>query len=253
MPLVTPQDRALGARLRTFRREYTTYTGEQAARAIGVTPSTLSRLETGLRRIKADEVAALLTFYGAGGEQRAELLGMIPPERDPGLYSWRPVHPGQPFDGALAQVEADPAVTITQWSPVTIPWPLRNADELVERRRNLLASYTVYLAPEALRSVPVDCAGSRGVVRNQIEHLVSVAQPAEFRLLRDVTAPALATPWILIEQPGMASTVHIELVGSVLTLHRDATGPYRQARDHLATVALTTAETRAVLRPAPHS
>src|SRR4051812_2259203 len=58
----------------------------EAARKIGVTPSTLSRMETGKLPQKCDQVAGLLAVYGVVGADRRELLELTRSGDEPGLW-----------------------------------------------------------------------------------------------------------------------------------------------------------------------
>jgi len=77
---------ALGVQLRRLR-ETSQITREEAAEAIGETPSTISRLERGRSGAKQRDVADLLTLYGITGEtQREELLALARQANTPGWW-----------------------------------------------------------------------------------------------------------------------------------------------------------------------
>ncbi|KOG86911.1 XRE family transcriptional regulator, partial [Streptomyces varsoviensis] len=72
VPAVAPQLRAL--------RKRSNMTLERAAQRVGLSPAHLSRLETGQRTPSLPMLLALARTYGT---TVSDLLGEVPPERDP--------------------------------------------------------------------------------------------------------------------------------------------------------------------------
>ena len=75
----------VGAELRRLR-EVAGLSGDYVARTLGWSQSKVSRIETGRHAIVARDVAALLIFYGAPDDVRAELLAAT--ARDNGEGAW---------------------------------------------------------------------------------------------------------------------------------------------------------------------
>lgn len=73
---VSVRSQQIGAELRRLREERTTMPAAAAAQRLDVSPSKMSRIESGLMRQKVEEVAALLALYNVTGEERTKLLDL---------------------------------------------------------------------------------------------------------------------------------------------------------------------------------
>lgn len=117
--------RRLGTELRRLR-EQAGLTGDQVIERIGwASASKLSRLENGRSRPDPDDVGVLLNLYGAGDEQRDELLAITLEAGD--MRGWLrnfPVMTEQ--QRAFAELEAGCA-EILEYNPVLVPGLLQTA------------------------------------------------------------------------------------------------------------------------------
>jgi transcriptional regulator with XRE-family HTH domain len=73
---ISIRSRRVSSELRRYR-ELAGMTGIQAAGELGMSPSKISRIETGNRGLREDDVLALLTLYRVPQRQRDELLDLV--------------------------------------------------------------------------------------------------------------------------------------------------------------------------------
>lgn len=99
--------RELGFRLAQLR-ERADIKQDQAARDAGIVPSSLSRVERGLRSTSSELVAKLLDAYDAGPTDRADLLALVSEDRSRTRPWWRKHNAvvGKTQYGALLALEA---------------------------------------------------------------------------------------------------------------------------------------------------
>lgn len=83
-PTPTLRRRELGARLKRLRLEKG-MTAEDAAQALMVSPTKISRLETGARGVNPRDVRDLCGIYGVGDDERDRLMTLARQSREP---SW---------------------------------------------------------------------------------------------------------------------------------------------------------------------
>lgn len=127
MPRRPPSARArgLGAELRDLRAGHS-LTSRSVAAQLGWSPSTLSRLENGLRGISVEEVAALLVVYKVTGAERDRLLALARDIDRPGW--WETGLPGLPNQlSALIGFESQ-ASRIVDVAMLLVPGLLQTAD-----------------------------------------------------------------------------------------------------------------------------
>lgn len=177
----------IGAELRRLR-EAANLSGEHVAKALDWSQSKVSRIETGRHAIVSRDIAALLIYYGAPDDVRAELLAAT--AKDNGEGAW--IQRAGGFvrrQGAMAQMES---VTshIRHFQPVLVPGLLQThayakdvaaaagaknpneiADQRMKRQQILRAAdaprYSVVLDARALL-----CRfGEVDVIHDQIDHL----------------------------------------------------------------------------------
>jgi transcriptional regulator with XRE-family HTH domain len=108
----------VGADLRQLR-ETAGLSGDYVARELGWSQSKVSRIETGRHAIVARDVAALLIFYGAPDDVRAELLAATAKDNGEGAWIQR-AGDFKRRQGTMAQMES---VTshIRHFQPVLVP------------------------------------------------------------------------------------------------------------------------------------
>lgn len=259
------RDRAIGAQLRSIRQQQTKLSLEAAASVLQWSPATMSRIETGKRHISAEDVATILATYRVPVAQRDALVARAKAIDEPGWWS-RPL-PGVPDNtGALASYEVE-ANSLTDWSINIIPGLLQTYDyakaymlddgvpeEDVEmrwmarlRRQQILpkVDYTAYIGEAAVRTP----FGGAAFI-DQLRHLHEATKRGlGVRVVPEHRPHAsLLQSWMLMEFPDSPPLVHVELLRSVVFLHDDEAAPYTTHLARLNKIALSTAETRDMLR-----
>lgn len=124
-PGVPVRQRRVSTELRRLRKE-AGLTCADAAKALGVSITKISRMETGERGLYADEVAALLGLYRVPAKLRVELLDLVRNGHDPNW--WQTGHGQLPAAWKdLIQLEAD-ATAIANFEPMLVPGLLQTAE-----------------------------------------------------------------------------------------------------------------------------
>lgn len=259
------RDRALGAQLKSIREQQTDLTLEAAARLLQWSSATMSRIENGKRHISAEEVAIILATYKVPADQRDAVIRRAKAIDEPGWWS-RPL-PGVPDElGALASYEAD-ANAITDWSINLIPGLLQTyeyamaylVDEGVSqedremvwmarlRRQQVVPKieYTAYIGEAAIRTP----FGGAAFIE-QLKGLVDATRRGRgIRMVPEHRPSAtLLQSWMLLEFPDSLPIAHVELLRGGIFFHDTEVAPYAARRAELHKIALSTAETRDMLR-----
>ncbi|GAA2895260.1 helix-turn-helix transcriptional regulator [Streptomyces mexicanus] len=268
----------VGVQLAGFRED-AGLSQEQAARALGFSAAKLSRIESGKgRRPPAEgDVRALLRLYGTGEHECSVMLKLLRRAGEPGWWQRydKRLMP-EWFDRLVGLQEAAAAIRTfeIQYVPgllqtpayaravVERGLPTASAGE-VQRRVELRTRRTQLLTrPDAPQlwavideSVLLRVLGSREVMRDQLEHLVRMAQRPQVTVQivpLDVTnASAPNTPITYLRFGGLdlPDVVYLEHIRSANFLEdRDETEEYRIALDRLADEALTPQESIDLLR-----
>lgn len=258
------RDRAIGAQLRSIRTQQTTFSLEAAAKQLQWSTATMSRIETGKRHISAEDVAAILAVYKVPLSQREGLIARAKAIDEPGWWS-RPL-PGVPDElGALASYEAE-AHSLTDWSINLIPGLLQTYEyakaymldfgvplEDIEmrwmarlRRQQVLPTveYTAYIGEAALRT-----PFGGPTFGAQLERLHDATKRGLGVRMVPEHAPyaELLHSWMLLEFADSPPIAHIELLRGGVFLHDPEVTRYAAQQARLRKIALSTAETRAIL------
>lgn len=243
---------------------------EQAARAVGFSPAKLSRIEAGKGRRPPTEsdIRALLEFYKTEDYESSVLLQLLRRAGEPGWW--------QRFDKRLIpewfdrlvglQEAADSIRTFEiQYVPGLLQTPaytravvergLPSAPEREVGRRVELRTRRGQLlqradAPQLWaivdESVLLRVLGSREIMREQLEHLIAVAQLPHVTVqvvpldVTDASAPAIPVTYLRFGGLDLPDIVYLEHMRSATFLEdRDDTEQYRVALDQLADDALS--------------
>ncbi|MCW7941433.1 DNA-binding protein [Streptomyces hygroscopicus] len=246
---------------------------EQAARALGFSPAKLSRIEAGKGRRPPTEgdVRALLGLYGADDYEASVLVKLLHRAGEPGWWQRydKRLMP-EWFDRLVGLQEAAAAIRTfeIQYVPgllqtaaytravVERGLPTASATE-VQRRVDLrMRRQEMLLRPDAPQlwavvdeSVLMRVLGSREVMREQLEHLVEMAQRPHVTVqivpldVTNASAPAIPVTYLRFGGLDLPDIVYLEHIRSANFLEdRDETEEYRVALDRLADEALNPRE-----------
>jgi transcriptional regulator with XRE-family HTH domain len=252
---------------------------EQAARALGFSPAKLSRIEAGKGRRPPteDDVHALLRLYQADDHEASVLVQLLRRAGEPGWWQRydKRLMP-EWFDRLVGLQEAATAIRTfeIQYVPGLLQTPaytravverglptasateVERRVELRMRRRELLSR------PDAPRlwavvdeSVLMRVLGGREVMREQLEHLVEMAQRPHVTVqvvpldVTNASAPAIPVTYLRFGGADLPDIVYLEHIRSANFLEdRDETEEYRVVLDRLADEALDPRVSLALLR-----
>jgi len=261
----------VAAELRVLR-EQAGLSGNEVAKRMGMSPSKISRIETGNSGLQIEDVAALLGLYQVPAAKRDELLDLVRRSEERG---WWTRQPGLPqLWRSLIDFEAK-ATRVQNYEALVVPGLLQTAeyaraliqgiaptisdaelDNLVAARMARQALLTRSTAPQffavldegALRR-PV---GEPGVMRRQLHHLLGVAGQPHVTLRVVPTAAGahagLRGPFVILEFAEEPALAYLENHGTVLFLEEEADlAAYRLALGTILHVALAPAATAELL------
>lgn len=226
----TPRSRALGAELRRLRKERTTGSLREFAKQVGVTPTALSRWETGKVPPDSEQVGVLLGALGVVGDEQERLLEDARAALDP---TW--VAPGVDRQlSALLDFEKT-ATRIVDVSPLLIPGLIQTEDyaqaimddgTLAAGEMRSAVTMRMGRQQALTRATPVHLTALIGqpalrrpiggwpVMLEQLRHLLKLNElpNVEIKALPDGTDydPSLAGPFVLYEFALGAPIVHFE-------------------------------------------
>ncbi|MFB8242432.1 helix-turn-helix domain-containing protein [Kitasatospora purpeofusca] len=243
-------------------------TGPQVAEATGIDPGTLSRYETGRRRLEPPTVRALLDLYGADPSARGAAAALW--EADSAVKArpawWRRGFT-LPEDFGQYLADEQEALRIRSVELHVPPGRLQTEDvataviagirpdltrrevtELVDLRmrrqvESLSAEQDIVLGPSVLTLPGIAPAAAR----RQIQRLLDAArQPGTtLRVLPPHLSyhPGLTAPFVLMDPPVGAISVWVELMDRSIRLPDTAADRYQAAFTTVAAQALTVTET----------
>lgn len=261
-PHTSVRSRTVANELRKLREERELSCAE-VAKMLGVSISKISRIETGISGLQAEDVATLLGFYSVPAAKRNELLELL---RRGDTKGWWERQAGLPkLWRALIDYE-NKAVRIQTYHSLVIPGLLQTGeyceamlrgtddtltdaevDNLVATRiaratvltRSAAPQYLAVIHEAALRMQ----VGAQGVMARQLRHLLSIAERPNVGLrMVPIGAGAnvgLRGPFMILELADEPDLVHIEnqITGMFLEEDADLAG-YRLALRNILGVAL---------------
>jgi transcriptional regulator with XRE-family HTH domain len=264
----TVKSRRVAGELRRLRAR-SGHSCKTVGAALGVSPSKVSRIETGRIGLQADEVAALLGFYQAPKPLRDELLELVRRAAEPGWWQVQGSRLPELWQ-ELIDIERS-ATAITNYEPLVVPGLLQTADyagaliaaanpalseDEVETRvaartarqallgRSHPPRLLVLLEESVLRRV----VGDRGLMRRQVRHLEDAATRPNVTVQVVPTAagahPGLEGPFVILEFDGDPTLVYLENRGGSAILEEDADLDRAMiALRHLQQIALSPEDT----------
>ncbi|HCT78232.1 MAG TPA: transcriptional regulator [Micromonosporaceae bacterium] len=266
-PHTSVRSRTVAAELRSLR-EKRGLSGAEVAKTLGVSPSKISRIETGNSGLQVEDVAALLGFYQVPAAKRQELLDLL---RRGDQKGWWERQAGLPqLWRALIDFE-NKATRIQSYQSLVVPGMLQTGeyceamlkgtddtltnaelDNLVASRmarqtvltRSTAPQYLAVIHEVALR-MPV---GRPGVMKRQLHHLQSIAERPNIGLRAVPTLAAanvgLRGPFMILEFAEEPALVHVENQVTAMFLEEEADlAGYRLALRNILNVALAPAAT----------
>ncbi|KES08315.1 DNA-binding protein [Streptomyces toyocaensis] len=268
----------VGVQLAGFRED-AGLSQDQAARSVGFSGAKLSRIESGKGRRPPTErdVRALLELYGTDGYEASVLLKLLQRAGEPGWWQRydKRLMP-EWFDRLVGLQEA--AATIRTFEIQYVPGLLQTAAYTravverglpnapaseVQRRVELRMRRAELLrrdgAPQLWavidESVLLRVLGSPAVMREQLEHLVTMAERANVTLqivpldVTNASAPAIPVTYLRFGGLDLPDVVYLEHIRSANFLEDlDETEEYRIALDRLADEALKPRDSVELLR-----
>jgi Domain of unknown function (DUF5753)/Helix-turn-helix domain len=240
----------------------------EVAKRLGVSPSKISRIETGASGLQPDDVATLLGFYEVPSTKRQELLDLL---RRGDQKGWWERQAGLPqLWRALIDFE-NKATRIQTYEPLIIPGLLQTGeyceamlkatdptlsqaelDNLVASRMARQTVLTRSTAPHFLAVIHEGAlrlpVGAPGVMKRQLHHLLSIAERPNIGLrvvpIKAGAHVGLRGMFIILEFAEEPALVHVEnqVTGMFLEEEADLAG-YRLALRNILNVALAPAAT----------
>jgi transcriptional regulator with XRE-family HTH domain len=270
-PNPSVRSRQVSLLLRTLREERG-QSGAEVAKALGMSPSKISRLETGSRGLRVDDVAALLGHYKVPEQKRAQILDQVRKAEERGW--WESQGLGLPeLWQALINFESR-ATRIQNFEALVVPGLLQT-DEYTEaiiasinktlskvELTNLVASRRArqaVLSNRELQFLAVIDEGAlrrpiaeSGVMRRQLRHLVDSADRPNItlRVLPLQVGPyaGLRGPFAILEFEDEPSLVYTENhVTSMFLDEKEDIAAYRVALGNILNEALEPAESVALI------
>ncbi|MEO7194769.1 MAG: helix-turn-helix transcriptional regulator [Pseudonocardiaceae bacterium] len=261
-PHTSIRSRQVAAELRTLREE-AQLSGAEVAKRLGMSPSKISRIETGISGLQIEDVAALLGLYQVPASTRDELLDLVRRSEERG---WWTRQPGLPqLWRSLIDFEAK-ATRVQNYEALVVPGLLQTAeytraviqgvaptisdaelDNLVAARMARQALLTRASAPQFFAVVDEGALrrpiGGPGVMRRQLHHLLSAAEQTHVTLrvvpLAAGAHAGLRGPFVILEFAEEPAQVFMENHGTELILEEEADlAAYRLALGTILSSAL---------------
>jgi transcriptional regulator with XRE-family HTH domain len=261
-PHTSVRSRTVATELRKLREERALSLAE-VGRMLGVSPSKISRIETGVSGLQAEEVATLLGFYQVPPAKRIELLELL---RRSETKGWWERQAGLPKLWRAVIDYENRATRIRHYGPLIIPGLLQTSEyceamlrgtddtltdaevgNLVATRMARAAVLTKSTAPQYLAVIHEVALrmqiGGPGVMLRQLLHLQGIADRSNvvIRVL-PISAGAnvgLLGAFMILELAGEPDLVHVEnqITGMFLEEDADLAG-YRLALHNVVGLAL---------------
>ncbi|MGH3963409.1 MAG: helix-turn-helix domain-containing protein [Pseudonocardiaceae bacterium] len=266
-PHISIRSRQAAAELRTLR-EQAGLSGAEVAKRLGMSPSKISRIETGISGLQIEDVAALLGLYQVPASTRDELLDLVRRSEERG---WWTRQPGLPqLWRSLIDFEAK-ATRVQNYEALFVPGLLQTAEYAraiiqgiaptitVAELDNLVAARMARQALLARASAPQFFAvvdegalrrpvGEPGVMHRQLQHLLGAAEQPHV-MLRVVPLAAgahagLRGSFVILEFAEEPALVFVENQSTGLFLEEEADlAAYRLALGNILNAALAPAAT----------
>ncbi|HET9142331.1 helix-turn-helix transcriptional regulator [Actinophytocola sp.] len=246
-------------------REESGLTEDDVAKRLGVSRSTVSRVETGKRGLTSEDLASMLTLYGTARPLRKALLKLHAEVDKPGLIDRGELHVHEDLEKWIGfEQDAD---HIYNYQPLLVPGLMQtfpyaraviagadlslNDQDIDDRVAARIARQALVHRVDSPRLEVVlheaalhQRVGGEGVMRDQLGYLIeSSFRPAV--TLRVVPGhvgahPGMNGPFVIMEYSGLPSLVLLEnKVASLYLEEPDDIRAYKLAYEGLLAVALS--------------
>jgi transcriptional regulator with XRE-family HTH domain len=262
---ITPRARALGAAIRSVRKQ-AGFTSRELGRRLGLSHAMISHWETGRRVPGSEDAASLLTAIGLSGDQKRRIMDLARGATEPNWLTYGEPSFPQQLNGVLECERA--ADSIFEWSPLCVPGLLQtpayaratmlafglSAEEAEHRvtlrivRRDLItcrtpAAFEAHVGEAALR----DLIGTPEVMSEQLHLLLRLAVRTNITIRvvpsRAGWHPGLAGRFVFYEFDKADPVVHFEhsTTGAFVHAAYDVSR-YRVAIEGIRAVAMSAPE-----------
>ena len=265
-PNPSVRSRQVSALLRSLREEQG-LSGAEVAKALGMSPSKISRLETGNRGLRVDDVAALLGHYKVPEQKRAQILEQVRKSEDRGWWESQGLGLPQLWQ-ALINFESR-ATRIQNFEALMVPGLLQTAEyseviisslnttlskvELTNLVASRMARQTVLSRRDLHFLAVIDEGALRrpiaesGVMRRQLRHLADSAERPNITVrvvpLQVGQYAGLRGPFAILEFEDEPSLVYFANQGTSMFLdEKEDVAAYRVALGNILNEALEPAE-----------
>jgi transcriptional regulator with XRE-family HTH domain len=265
-PNPSVRSRQVSALLRTLREDLG-LSGSEVAKALGMSPSKISRIETGSRGLRVDDVAALLGHYKVPEQKRAQILDQVRKAEERGWWESQGLGLPQLWQ-ALINFESR-ATRIQNFEALMVPGLLQTAEyskviisslnttlsnvELTNLVASRMARQAVLSRRDLQFLAVIDEGALRrpiaesGVMRRQLRHLVDSADRPNITVrvvpLQVGQYAGLRGPFAILEFEDEPSLVYFANQGTSMFLdEKDDVAAYRVALGNILNEALETAE-----------
>ena len=244
-PHTSIRSRQVAAQLRALR-EKAGLSGAEVAKRMDMSPSKISRIETGNSGLQIEDVASLLGLYQVPAATRDELLDLVRRSEERG---WWTRQPGLPqLWRSLIDFEAK-ATRVQNYEALVVPGLLQTAeyaraiiqgveptisdaelDNLVAARMARQAVLTRSSAPQFFAVIDEGAlrrpVGEPGVMHRQLQHLLGAAEQPHVTLrvvpLAAGAHAGLRGPFVILEFAEEPALVFLENHSTVLFLEEEA-------------------------------
>jgi transcriptional regulator with XRE-family HTH domain len=271
----TARRRELGTQLRALRKEKG-WTAQYVADRLEISASKVSRLETGQRGVRAQDIRALCDLYQVPGDRRQQLTELAAEGKERAWW--------QPFDlpySTYVGLEAD-ATSIRDFALGIIPGLLQTADyataavraaephqpdEVVRQRvdarlarqQRILGAGSPSFSAILDEAVLHRAVGSPLIMREQLDRLLkaSYLPSVSIRVVpfRAGALPAGNNKFIILgfDRPAIADVVYVESLSGELVLdHESDLKVYNNAYETLSGMAASAEQTRDLIASFRH-
>jgi transcriptional regulator with XRE-family HTH domain len=266
-PHTSIRSRQAAAELRALR-EKAGLSGAEVAKRMGMSPSKISRIETGATGLQIEDVAALLGLYQVPASTRDELLNLVRRAEERGWWTRQPGLPA--LWRSLIDFEAK-ATRVQNYQALFVPGLLQTAEyaraiiqgvaptlseaeleNLVAARMARQTVLTRARAPQFLAVVDEGALrrpiGEPGVMYRQLHHLLgAAAQPSVTLRVVPLAAGAhvgLRGPFVIMEFTEEPALVYVENHGTEMFLDEEPDlTTYRLVLENILHSALAPAAT----------